>query len=131
MYDPAVAVSLDTPRRVVLTGRPGSGKRTAAGLLEGEHGFTLLGCRTDALDSVLVALGSLGHDAVTTWSASLAPRGVELADALGIELVWLRSSPEEDPPAPIRVVDAVEPFGAARSGRAGHRERRDERQTGV
>jgi hypothetical protein len=120
MYDQ----EMSRPRRILLTGTDGTGRRTIGGLLATEHGFrhvSLVGpgaaARERQLHRSLLASGASSADIVVTWTGGCPPtRTRDDLRSVGFEWFWLDGDRgAAGPPAgEARFVDPFETDGSFR-----------------
>lgn len=109
------------PRRILVVGAPGTGRRTVGTLLELERGFLHLrvGDRARA-GSLLRAVSACGadQDVVVTWTAPLAEETVASLRLLDFELVRLDRNRGGRRASAWRTVDPFDRDGSFKPARA-------------
>lgn len=114
---------MSRPRRILLTGTGGTGRRTIGALLAAEHGFRhvrLVGpgaLRERELATALIEPGASNADIVVTWTGGWprSPARDELG-LVGFEWFWLDGDrgAAAPPPGDARFVDPFETDGTFR-----------------
>ena len=109
------------PRRILVAGAPGTGRRTVGTLLELERGFLHLrvGDRAGA-GALLHAVSACGadRDVVVTWTAPIAEETIESLRLLDFELVRLDRNRDRRRTSAWRTVDPFDRDGSFRPARA-------------
>jgi hypothetical protein len=122
------AVTADDPGRpfhrlVLITGAPGTGKRSVGSFLAAEHGFRHLNLaglpeRRSELDLLLTAREAEGEDIVVTCTEACPTELLELLCSAGVEWFWFDGDRGATRPrgaaAEPRFVDPFEPNGSFR-----------------
>jgi len=99
------------PRRILVAGTPGSGRRAVGAVLALERGFRHLDDRIatkDGRDELLRALVQR-RDVVVTWTGPLSARSPQWLRSFDFEVVWLDADRGAAQPPDTRHVD---PFAA-------------------
>jgi len=102
---------LGNPRRILVTGTPGTGRRAVGAVLALEHGFRHLDDRIATTEgrSELVRALVQRRDLVVTWTGPLSALSPEWHRSFGFEVVWLDGDRGASQPPETRFVD---PFAA-------------------